>query len=68
MPWHFKKCFFICWPDEVMNLRLLSTSKIAPIMRDDYVVKECAIIFHDVCTDWATGYPGFVPHLSLLMG
>ena len=28
MPWHFKKCFFICWPDVMMALRHFPHAKL----------------------------------------
>ena len=37
-------------------------------MRDDDVVKECAIIFHNICADRATGYPGLLAQLSRVRG
>ena len=50
------------------KFKAFSMSKIAPVMTDYYVVKEHAIIFHDIHADRAKGYPGFLPHLSLLRG
>ena len=37
-------------------------------MTDHYMVQEHAVVLHNVRADRATGYPGFLPQLSLVRG
>ena len=37
-------------------------------MADHYMVKESAFFIHDVHADRTTGYPHFLPQLSLVRG
>ena len=50
------------------ELEALSTKETAPIMADHYMVEECAIVLHNVCTDRTTGYSCLLPQLSLIRG
>ena len=63
-----QKVFLHLLARQCNELKAFSTSTTAPIMTDHYMVQECAIIFHDICTDRATGYPGFLFQLSLIRG
>ena len=68
MPRYFKKCYLHLLARWCDKFEAFSTSKTAPIVTDHYMVKEHAIVFHDICADRATGYPGFLSQLSLVRG
>ena len=51
------------WHNE---LKAFSTRETAPIMADHYMVEECAVVLHYVCTERTTGYFSLLPQLSLI--